>query len=75
MAYLSKNQLKKMGFKACGKNVLISDKASIYNHDKIEIGDNSRIDDFCIVSGKVIIGRNDHVTPQYFETGNEFNNY
>ena len=42
---------------------------------KSKIGNYSRIDDFCIVSGKVIIGRNDHVTPQYFETGNEFNNY
>jgi hypothetical protein len=53
MAYLSKNQLKKIGFKACGKNVLISDKASIYNHDKIEIGGNETLDykkpiDVCI---------------------------
>ncbi len=50
-----------MGFKSLGCNVLISDKASIYNHDQIEIGDYSRIDDFCVISGKVKIGRNVHI--------------
>lgn len=58
MAFLSQEQLEKMGFKALGKNVRISDKAAIYNADQIEIGDNSRIDDFCVISGKVSIGRN-----------------
>lgn len=29
----------------------------------MEIGDHSRIDDFCIVTGKVIIGRNVHIAP------------
>ena len=50
-----------MGFKFVGKNVLISDKASVYNADQIEIGDHSRIDDFCVLSGKIKIGRNVHV--------------
>jgi len=44
-----------------GRGVRISDKAAIYNHDQIEIGDLSRIDDFCVVSGKVVIGRNVHI--------------
>lgn len=61
MPYLTVNQLEAMKFKALGKNVLISDKASIYNADQIEIGDYSRIDDFCVVSGKVSIGRNVHM--------------
>ena len=60
-----------MGFKSCGKNVKISDKASIYNADQIEIGDNSRIDDFCVVSGKVKIGRNVHITPICIVAGGE----
>lgn len=51
-----------MGFKSLGKNVRISDKAAIYNRDQIDIGDNSRIDDFCVVSGKVSIGKNVHIT-------------
>ena len=69
MAYYSNNQLKQLGFKFIGKNVKISDKASIYNFDQIEIGDNSRIDDFCIVSGKIKIGRNVHITPQCLVAG------
>jgi len=38
MAYLTKNQLVGMGFRSLGKSVKISDKASIYNCDQIEIG-------------------------------------
>lgn len=58
MPYLNKETLEKIGFKSLGRNVLISDKVSIYNPDLIEIGDNSRIDDFSVISGKVTIGRN-----------------
>lgn len=61
MAFLSEDQLKAMGFKSLGINVKISDKASIYCCNEIEIGDNARIDDFCVVSGKVKIGRNVHI--------------
>ena len=50
-----------MGFRRLGKNVRISDRAAIHNPDQIEIGDNSRIDDFCVVSGRVSLGRNVHV--------------
>ena len=52
MAYLTQEQLSMMGFKSLGVNVKVSDKASIYNAEQIEIGDNSRIDDFCVVSRK-----------------------
>lgn len=61
MAFYTREQLERLGFKALGCNVLVSDKASIYNHKQIEIGDNSRIDDFCIISGSVTIGRNVHI--------------
>lgn len=61
MAFLSEEQIKRMGFRKLGRNVRISDKAAIYNADQIEIGDHSRIDDFCVVSGKVTIGRNVHL--------------
>ena len=61
MAFLTEKQLKELGFKALGTNVKISDKASIYNHDLIEIGDQSRIDDFCVLSGSITIGRNVHI--------------
>ena len=52
-----------------GKNVKISDKAAIYNCDQIEIGDNSRIDDFCIISGTVKIGKYCHITPMCLLAG------
>jgi len=61
MAFLSVEQLLELGFKSLGKDVLISDKASIHNAEQIQIGDNSRIDDFCVVSGSVQIGRNVHI--------------
>ncbi len=63
MAYLTEEELKKMNFKKLGKNVKISDRAAIYTADQISIGDNSRIDDFCVVSGKIDIGRNVHLPP------------
>jgi len=61
MAWLSKEQLNNCGFSSVGNNVLISDKAYIYSYEKISIGDNTRIDDLCVISGKVTIGRNVHI--------------
>lgn len=71
MAYYTNEQLKELGFKHIGKNVKVSDKASIYNFDQIEIGDNSRIDDFCVISGNVKIGRNVHIVPMCLVAGGE----
>lgn len=61
MAFLSTECLQAMGFKSLGRNVRISDKAAIYDPSRISIGDHSRIDDFCVVSGAVTIGRNVHI--------------
>lgn len=61
MPFLTQPQLEALEFKSLGSNVRISDKASIYNFNEIEIGDHSRIDDFCVVSGKVKIGRYVHI--------------
>jgi acetyltransferase-like isoleucine patch superfamily enzyme len=71
MAYYSEEQLGAMGFKRLGKNVKISDKASIYNCDQIEIGDNSRIDDFCVLSGKIKLGNFVHIAPLCLLAGGE----
>lgn len=54
-------ELKNFGFKAIGTNVLISRKASVYSPEKIEIGSNVRVDDFCILSGKLSIGSHIHI--------------
>lgn len=63
MAYYTQEQLKNLGFKYIGKNVKISNKASIYNINQISVDDNSRIDDFCVLSGKISIGKNVHIAP------------
>lgn len=62
MGFLNREDLEKLGFKSIGKNVLISDKCSIYNPEKISIGDNVRVDDFCILSGDIQIGNYIHIS-------------
>jgi acetyltransferase-like isoleucine patch superfamily enzyme len=69
MSYYSYEDLKKLKFKSLGKNVLISDKASFYNCELIEIGDYSRIDDFCVISGKISIGKFVHIAPMCLLAG------
>lgn len=69
MSYLSHEQIQALGFKKVGKQVKISERASIYNHDQIELGDYARIDDFCVVSGKVHIGAYCHLTPMCLVAG------
>lgn len=61
-SFYSKQELEKIGFKSLGENVLISKKASIYSPEKIKIGNNVRIDDFCILSGNIEIGNYVHIS-------------
>lgn len=61
MAFLSKEELIKLGLKSFGDNVLISDKASIYSPELISIGSHVRIDDFCILSGDITLGNYIHI--------------
>ena len=55
------DELEKMGFQSIGKNVYISRKVSLYSIGNINIGSNVRIDDFCILSGKITLGNNVHI--------------
>jgi len=63
MGYLSEEELNCLGFKELGKNVKISSNVSIYDASSISIGDFSRVDDFCVLSGNIEIGRYCHITP------------
>ena len=65
MAYLTNEQLLKIGLKEFGENVNVSDKASIYNPNLITLGSNIRIDDFCILSAgsSIKIGSYVHIAP------------
>jgi galactoside O-acetyltransferase len=64
MAFIPRKKLEGMGFASLGQNVLISEKASIYNTANISIGNNVRIDDFCVLSagvGGIKIGSYIHI--------------
>lgn len=64
MAFISREILNQMGFKSLGDNVLISDKASLFNVGKITLGSNVRIDDYCVLSageGGINIGSYIHI--------------
>lgn len=59
--FYTEQELREIGFAKVGKNVLISQKCSIYQAEKMEIGNNVRIDDFCILIGNIVIGNNIHI--------------
>lgn len=64
MSFYSLKDLKSIGFGGIGNNVLVSKKASFYGMAKIKIGNNVRIDDFCVLSagkGGIEIGNNIHI--------------
>jgi len=62
MAYLGVHELAALGLRSLGNNVKVSDRAAIYDPERISIGDNARIDDFTVLAGGITIGRNVHVT-------------
>jgi len=53
MSFLDPKELKALGLAGYGKNVLISRKCSIYGASRIELGNNVRIDDFCVLSAGI----------------------
>lgn len=64
-SFFSESELKAIGFLKYGKNVLVSRKASIYNPEQMVLGDNIRIDDFCILSGNIKLGSYIHIPAAY----------
>ena len=64
MAILSREAIDLLGFAAVGTNVKISDRASFYGTERITLGNNTRIDDFCILSaglGGICVGHHVHI--------------
>ena len=64
MPFHTRESLESFGFRSVGRDVKLSTLASIHNPAAIEIGDYTRIDDFCCLSagtGGISIGRNVHV--------------
>ncbi len=64
MAILDRTRVVEMGFVSVGDRVAISDKASFYNCGRISLGNDVRIDDFCVLSagpGGIFIGSYIHI--------------
>lgn len=61
-SFYSEEELSHLGLKSYGEKVKISRFARIYGAEHISIGDNVRIDDFCILSGNITLGSNIHIS-------------
>lgn len=61
-SFYSELELLSMGFKSIGENCKISRYARFYGISSISIGNNVRIDDFCIISGDITIGSHIHIS-------------
>ena len=60
--FLSEKELAELGLKAYGKNVMIGRHVVLYNPGQLILGNDVRIDDFTIISGKVTMGNFIHVS-------------
>ncbi len=72
-SFYNKEELRDLGFKSIGENVLLSRKCSIYGASKISIGNNVRIDDFSVLSAGtegIEIGSHIHISPFCSMQGN-----
>ena len=64
MASLNHIAVESMGFASVGENTFLSDRASFYNCPNIVIGNNVRIDDYCVLAageGGILIGNYVHI--------------
>lgn len=62
ISFYTQEELKELGLKKYGNNVLISRYAHIYSPHLLSIGNDVRIDDFCILSGNIEIGSRVHIS-------------
>ena len=77
-SFLSEQEIQNIGFKRIGSNALLSRYAQFYSPNLMEIGDNVRIDDFCILSGTIKLGNYIHISAYsalYGKFGIEMQNF
>lgn len=60
--FLSREELKALGLKECGEDVLIGRHAVLYAPERLSIGNHVRIDDFTVISGLVTLGNYIHIS-------------
>jgi acetyltransferase-like isoleucine patch superfamily enzyme len=61
MPFMNQREIEALNFKHIGVNVKLSSLASFDKPHLMSIGDNSRVDDFCALSGVITLGRNVHI--------------
>ena len=71
MGYYSYDELNALGITKLGTNVRISKKASLYGGENMQFGNDVRVDDFCVLSGKLEFGNNIHITCHCILNGSE----
>ena len=60
--YYSRKELQEMGFKALGRQVLVSRTCRIYTPELISLGSHVLIDDFTILNGEITVGSYVHIS-------------
>lgn len=59
--WLSEEEMDEIGFQEIGSNVRISRMVSIHGAEDMRLGSNVRIDDFCLLSGRIFLGDHVHI--------------
>lgn len=60
-SFYTLDELKSLGLRNFGHNVLISRHARLYTPGTLSLGNSVRIDDFCILSGNITLGSHIHI--------------
>ena len=60
--FLSEEELRELGLKEYGKDVLIGRHVVLYSPEQLSLGDHVRIDDFTCISGKVTLKNHIHIS-------------
>jgi len=70
-SYLDIGEISRLGLLRYGKNLKISRLASLYRPWSISLGDNVRIDDFCVINGAVEVDHHCHFAPHCIVSGSD----
>ncbi len=70
MAFLDEATVRAMGFAELGRNVRISAHARLYRTQAMRLGDEVRVDDFCLLAGNITLGRHVHLAAYSNVQGN-----
>ncbi len=60
--YYSKKELQEFGFRALGRQVLVSRTCRVYTPELISLGSHVLIDDFTILNGEITVGSYVHIS-------------